>query len=91
MYPEPHAITAAEPMRALTLRELDQSWRDDLVARGGHPVPANIATPRPPALALAFAQVPALGTEVMWGGQPYALVKVTPYTRNDGEPSQVLV
>jgi hypothetical protein len=85
---EPHAITAAEPMRAVTLRELNDAWREDLISRGGHPIPARIAAPT---MALAFNQVPALGTEVMWRGQPYELVEVTPYTRSDGAPSQVLV
>jgi hypothetical protein len=39
---------------------------------------------------LAFAKVPTLGTSVLLKGQPFTLTTVRPYTRADGEPSQLL-
>ena len=52
---------------------------------------ADVPAPAAPAMALAFEKVPAIGTAVLWRGQPYTLVAVKPYTRKDGGASQVLV
>ncbi len=51
---------------------------------------ADVPAPAAHAMALAFAKVPAIGTAVLWRGQPFTCVAVEPYTRTDGVASQVL-
>lgn len=84
------------PLKLYSLHQLDEMERDIAAAHRlnddlADDAPASPSPAAFPNMALAFALVPALGTEVMCKGQPYTLIEVKPYTRKDGAASQLLV
>jgi len=87
---QPSAPVTGRPLKFYNLHELDEMERDIAAAHRLNDSRDEDTLASGP-MALAFAKVPAVGTEVMWRGQPYTLVEVKPYARKDGAPSQLLV